>query len=545
MAATWGFSFGDLVIIIRGMNAMPDLNLNLNQLTASQLRSLASALFNQVEQQAQQLEERQQRLAQDAKTIQYTTLKIEQLTYELAHLKRLKFSHKSEHLSALQLTLLDDITDADITAIETELEQLHSDTPKVEKKQPKRQTIPAHLPRIDIQHDPDNKTCTCGCQLRHIGEDVSEKLDYIPGQFQVERHVRSKWVCDDCETLTQAPMPAHIIDKGLPTSGLLAHVLIAKYADHLPLYRQERIFERAGLTLARSTLAEWIGVCGLQLAPLAQALKQSLLKQSILHADETPVPMLKPGKKKTHKAYIWAYASPANAEHKAVYYDFTEGRSGQYARNVLENWQGHLVCDDYGGYKQCFKQGVIEVGCMAHARRKFVELHESGRSQIAEQAIQLFAQLYAIEQEIKGLKPDERHRIRQLKAKPITDLLLKWLQTHREKVPKGGVSEKAINYSLKRWDALTRYQEDGRLPIDNNWVENQMRPWALGRKNWLFAGSLRSGQRAANIMSLIQSAKMNGLEPYAYLKDVLNRLPTHKASQVDDLLPHNWQPINW
>jgi len=527
------------------MTTLPDLN----TLCASQLRAFTAALFSQFTEQLQQkdqlLEQHNQRMVDDAKTIQYKTLKIEQLSHELAYLKRLKFSHKSEQLSALQLSLLDEGTEADLAAVEAELEALQ--TPlnlKPVKLQPKRQALPPHLPRIEIRHDPAHPSCSCGCSLRHIGEDVSEKLDYVPGTFQVERHVRSKWVCDHCETLVQAPMPAHIIDKGLPTAGLLAHLLIAKYADHLPLYRQAQMFERAGLAIPSSTLSQWVGVCGLHLAPLSEALKQALLNQPVLHADETPVPMLKPGKNKTHQAYIWAYASPNTAPIKAVYYAFSEGRSGQYVRDVLQHWQGHLVCDDYGGYKQCFKQGIIEVGCMAHARRKFVELHETGKSTLAEQAIALMAQLYVVEQEGKNLPPDERQALRQLKAKPITALLHQWLQAHVQQVPKGGVTEKAIRYSLKRWNALTRYLEDGALPIDNNWVENQMRPWALGRKNWLFAGSLRSGQHAANIMSLIQSAKINGLEPFAYLKDVIERLPTHKASQINELLPHNWKPFN-
>ncbi|WP_425086056.1 IS66 family transposase [Thiosulfatimonas sediminis] len=260
-----------------------------------------------------------QRIAANAKAIQQKELKIDQLTYELAYLRRLKFSHKSKQISALQMTLLDEVTDADIAAIESELESLKDKTDTAQpKKQPKRQPLPENLPRLEIRHDPESTTCSCGCQLRHIGEDVSEKLDYLPGSSQVERHIRSKWACDACETLVQKPMPPQIIDKGLPTSGLLAHLLIAKYADHLPLYRQAQIFERAGVKLPSSTLAEWVGVCGVQLEPVAQALKDFLLTQPVLHADETPVPMLKPGNKKTHKAYLWAYTNPANAQHKAV-----------------------------------------------------------------------------------------------------------------------------------------------------------------------------------------------------------------------------------
>uniref|UniRef100_UPI0026263B86 IS66 family transposase n=1 Tax=uncultured Halomonas sp. TaxID=173971 RepID=UPI0026263B86 len=386
-----------------------------------------------------------------------------------------------------------------------------------------------------------SRHCACGCQLKRIGEDVSEKLDYMPGVFTVERHIRGKWVCDACETLTQAPMPTHLIDKGIPTTGLLAHVLIAKYADHLPLYRQEQIFARAGVAIPRSTLAEWVGVCGVRLQPLADALRDTLLNEAVLHADETPVPMLAPGKKKTHKAYVWAYASAPFSNVEAVVYDFAPGRAGQHARDFLGDWKGQLVCDDYSGYKAGFDKGIIEIGCLAHARRKFIELHVTGKSQIAGQAIELIGQLYQVEREAQSLSAEERQQLRETRARPIAEALHRWMLAQREKVPNGTATAKALDYSLKRWAALTRYLDDGGLPIDNNRVENLIRPWALGRSNWLFAGSLRSGQRAANIMSLIQCAKLNGHEPYAYLKDVLERLPTQKASQLHELLPHNWQ----
>jgi len=233
--------------------------------------------------------------------------------------------------------------------------------------QPKRQVLPPELPRIEIRHEPNSTTCTCGCQLQRIGEDCAEKLDYIPGVFSVERHIRGKWVCRTCETLTQAPVPAQIIDKGLATSGLLAQVLVAKYADHLPLYRQEQIFARAGVKLARSTLSEWVGVCGVRLQPLVDALREAVLAQPIIHADETPVQVLQPMSKKTHRAYLWAYAPSAFQDLKGVVYDFTEGRSGAHARDFLGDWRGQLVCDDYGGYKASFEQGITEIGCMAHA----------------------------------------------------------------------------------------------------------------------------------------------------------------------------------
>ncbi|PLA73673.1 IS66 family transposase, partial [Hydrogenovibrio sp. SC-1] len=311
----------------------------LNQLSPDQLKQFATELMAQLthlEKQAQaELADKNQAIENAQKTLQQKELHIEKLTYELAYLRRLKFARSSEQLSALQMSLLDEVSDADIAALESELEQLSPPEQSKIKQQPKRQSLPKDLPRKTIVHEPDNVECSCGCQLQRIGEDVSEKLDYIPGSFQVERHVRGKWICKDCDRLIQAPMPAQIIDKGLPTAGLLAHLLLAKYVDHLPLYRQEKIFERAGVALSRSTLAEWVGICGVHLTPLADALKNELLKQAVVHADETPVPILKPGNKKTQQGYVWAYASTSFSDLKAVYYDFSPGRSGRYARDVL------------------------------------------------------------------------------------------------------------------------------------------------------------------------------------------------------------------
>ena len=376
--------------------------------------------------------------------------------------------------------------------------------------------------------------------MKRIGEDVAEKLDYEPGVFTVERHIRGKWACANCETLVQAPVDAHVIDKGIPTTGLLAQVLVAKFADHLPLYRQEAIFARAGLGIARSTLAQWVGSCGVQLQPLVDALKADMLRRSVLHADETPVQMLKPGNGKTHRAYLWAYAPGAFEDLKAVVYDFCETRAGENARAFLGEWKGSLVCDDFAGYKAGFAHGVTEAGCLAHARRKFFDLHASSKSQVAESALQQIGMVYEIEREVQDLPADERQRIRQARSRPLLDALHRWMLLTRQKITDGSATAKALDYSLKRWVALTRFVDDGRLPADNNWIENQIRPIAIGRSNWLFAGSLRAGKRAAVVMSLIRSAKLNGHDPHAYLKDVLARLPTQRASQVDELLPHRW-----
>ena len=518
---------------IGGMTSLP----NLDQLTPEQLRALAAQLMQRVESLDQKVETMGKKIHRDQ------TL-IEKLTHEIAQLKRFKFAKRSEQLSPDQASLLDDLIDTDIAAIEAELEALKPARASTEVRQkPKRTALPPQFPRTLIHHEPDNSHCQCGCALKRIGEDVSEKLDYTPGVFTVERHIRGKWVCDQCETLIQAPVPAQVIDKGIPTAGLLAHVMIAKFADHLPLYRQESIFGRAGLVIARSTLAQWVGNCGVQLQPLVDALRDAVLAQHVIHADETPVSMLAPGEKKTHRAYVWAYATSQFSDVAAVVYDFSPSRAGEHARNFLQDWKGKLVCDDFGGYKASFELGVTEIGCMAHARRKFFELHATNKSQLAEQALRYIQLLYEIEHEVRDLKPDLRRRIRQEKAVPVMDVLHAWMITQRLLVHDGSAISKALDYSLKRWTALSRYLDDGAVPIDNNWAENQIRPWALGRKNWLFAGSLRSGKRAAAIMSLIQSARLNGHDPYAYLKDVLTRLPTQRASEITELLPHRWRLV--
>ena len=477
---------------------------------------------------------------------------IDKLTHEMAVLKRLKFAAKSEAYNAEQKSLLEETIDTDLAALALEIESKRPKKPLREDKQtPMRQPLPAHLPRREIRHEPETTTCGCGQAMKRIGEDVAEKLDYEPGVFTVERHVRGKWVCACCEKLVQAPVAPHIIDKGLPTTGLLAQVLVAKYLDHLPLYRQEHIFERAGLAIARSTLAQWVGECGVQLQPLVDALTAEMLKNTVLHADETPVAMLKPGHGKTHKAYLWSYCTTSFNPMKAVVFDFADSRGGQHVREFLglpgsENkpgWKGQLVTDDFSGYKACFELGVTEVGCWAHARRKFHELWANHGSPIAEQALTFYGALYDVERDVAGLAAPERQEIRQQRARPVADALQQWLLQQRQKVPDGSATAKAIDYTLNRWRALVRYLDDGELPIDNNWVENQIRPIALGRSNWLFAGSLRAGQRAAAIMSLVHSARLNGHEPHAYLKDVLERLPTQPASRIQELLPHRWQPV--
>lgn len=504
---------------------------SLENLNEQQLRALAQSLMDELTSKNQTLSRQQ--------------LTIDKLTHELAILRRLRFGRISEQLDAAQGQLFEEDALSDAAAIEAELARIAQPKPVVPRGKPHRLPLPAHLPRTEIRHEPDNTQCACGCQLQRIGEDISEKLDYTPGTFTVERHVRGRWVCRQCEQFTQAPMPAYVIDQGMPTPGLLAQVLVAKYADHLPLYRQQGIYAREGVQIPGSTLSEWVGQCGVQLQPLVDALKASLLGRDILHADETGLQMLdhRQKKVKAHRSYLWVYATPGDDGLKAVVYDFTDSRAGEHCRRFLGSWQGQLVCDDYSGYKACFAQGITELGCLAHARRKFFDVFTSNQSRTAEQALTVFRTLYRIERKGQRLAPADRQRLRERRARPVLDQFHAWLVAQRSQTHDGLAIAKAIDYSLNRWAALTRYLDDGRAPIDNNHAENLMRPIALGRKNWLLAGSLRAGQRAATIMSLIQSARLNGHDPHAYLKDVLTRLPTTKQKDIETLLPHNWKPV--
>src|SRR6218665_4020640 len=388
-----------------------------------------------------------------------TTRLMTQLQHQKALWKRRKSAAQSELFNPEQKSLLEDEIEADLAAVATEIDALQEAQAPAkleEKRSPKRAPLPANLPRREIRHEPDSTACASGCRKKGLGEGV----DYVPGVFTVERHIRGKWACAKCETLTQAPVDPHIIDKGIPTTGLLAQVLVAKYADHLPLYRQEAIFGRAGLAIPRSTLAQWVGSCGVQLRPLVEAMKAELLQHRVLHADETPVSMLKPGNGKTHRAYLWAYATGAFENTKVVVYDFCESRSGEQARRFLGDWRCSLTCDDFSGYKTFISRGGTQVGCLAHARRKFFDLHAANQSQIAEFALQQFGRIYEIEHEVKELATDQRQAIRQQQTKPLLDALHQWMVLQRQKVPEGSASAKALDYSLRRWVALTRFVDD-------------------------------------------------------------------------------------
>ncbi|MCD9150264.1 IS66 family transposase [Psychrobacter sanguinis] len=497
-------------------------------------------------------------------TARQTHLNYEAAQEDLAQLEQIRDDYLSG-LSKEELAKLPaiDRTEAEILIDEAELKaakEITDELPASATDQPRKTkrakytVIPDNLEVKTQVHEPITTVCDCGCQMKRIGEDKQDKLGIIPKQFYIERHIYPKWVCRECDIIHQAATPKQIINKSIATPELLAHILISKYADHQPLYRQNIIYQRSGVTIPDATMADWVGRCGVALEPLVSRLHALLLSEPILHADETPVSIMKNhvkvGGKSLKKGYVWAYLTAQQSSLKAVVYDFAESRRNEHPKAFLDKWRGKLVCDDYSGYKFLFHQGVTEIGCLAHARRKFHELHVTGQSIVSIEALTLFRQLYAVEREIderfeKNTPPIPRdpqivRQIRQEKAKPIADKLHQWLQEKRQLTTKNASISKAMDYCLKRWQALTQYLDDGRLPIDNNWAENQMRPWALGRKNWLFAGSLRSGQRAANIMSIIQSARLNGLDVSAYLTDVLRRLPTQE--DLEELLPYRWVP---
>jgi len=493
-----------------------------------------------------------------AQGIKWRDAKIESITFQLARLKAWRFGARTEAMTAEQRALFDETYAADEASLQQQLDDLKGrvadgaadqDTDDDKKqRQPKRRPLPEHLPRVDQRIEPEDTTCPtpeCGKPMVRVGEDVSERLDIIPAQFFVQRQIRGKWACKCCQLLLQEPAAAQVFDNALPTPGLQAHVAVSHFVDHLPYYRIEQMNARSKVHTPRSTLAGWGGKTGAQLMPLFEAQRAFVLGSRILHADETPVPLLDPGAGKTQRAYMWTYARGAFDPLPGVAYDFCLGRGGKYPLEFLTGWCGTLVVDAYAGYDGVVAlPGRTAAYCFAHARRAFDEIIKTSTaaSPIAAEAVQRIAWLYRIEADVRTLSSEERLRIRQERSRPLWDELHLWLQLQRGRVPDGSAIAKAIDYSLNRWTGLGQFLLDGEVPLDNNHCENRIRPVVLGKKNWLFIGSQLAGERAAVVMSLLQSAKLNGHEPWAYLKDVLTRMPTQLNSRIEELLPHRWQP---
>ena len=525
---------------------------DLKGLSKNAMADLAGEMLAHLTAMSAQLQARDKQAAEHIQEMKFKDAKLERITFELARLKAWKFGAKTERMNAQQRQMFEEAAAEDEASLEAQLQALQgtieqSAPPSADhKRKPRRQPLPEHLRRVEHRHDPENTTCPtvgCGQAMVRIGEDVSERLDIVPAEFFVQRHVRGKWACKCCQVLVQEPVAPQIIDKGMPTSGLLAHTLVSRFVDHIPYYRQEQINARSRVHTPRSTLAAWSGAAGAGLHPLFDAHRTFVLGAQVLHADETPVRMLDPGAGKTAKAYMWAYARGEHDATPGVVYDFCVGRGAKYPMAFLEGWSGTITCDDYKGYDAVFRaEDRTEAGCLAHARRKFDELAKANASTVAVQAVQRIAGLYRIEKEAREMAAPDRLRLRQQHAQPLWNELHVWLRLERTRVADGSSIAAALDYSLNRWEALGRFLHDGNVSIDNNHVENLMRPWAMGRKAWLFCGSELAGQRAAMVMSLVQSAKLNGHDPWAYLKDVLERLLAHPNNRIDELLPHRWEP---
>ena len=497
-------------------------------------RDIAPAALAKVQALFQQ---QQAMLAQRDAVLAEKDFKITALTHELAYYKRVRFRKASEALVGEQRLLFEETVDTDLAAIDEEL-QVQAPVNR-QRKRAGCQPLPAHLERIEHRHEPESCLCgQCGADLVKIGEDVSEQLDVEPARFFVHRHIRRQYACRPCETVTAAPVPPAVIDGGMAAVGLLAWIAVCKYLDHLPLYRIEQITAPDGVPLARSTLGEWIGRIGVALQPLADRLAELLRQRSCLHAHETPVRQLDPGSGKTKHAYLWAYRSNVLDDGPSiVVFDYQTSRAGAHARAFLQEWRGHLMVDDYAGYKALFTAGPTELACLAHIRRKFFDVHAASGSPVAEEALRRIGQLYVIEQQAAGMTAQQRAALRAQHAMPVLAHLHGWLVATQRSVAAGSGTAKAIEHALKRWAALQRYVSAGSLPVDNNPVENAILPIAIGKKNWLFAGSERAGRRAAAIQSLFATAKLNGLDPARWLADTLAKLPACPNSKIDSLLP--------
>ena len=476
--------------------------------------------------------------------LQAQSLKIAELEARIAKLKRSQFGQSSEKVAL------------EIEQLEQELDALHEEEavqaiarPQAVQaliEKPYRKALPEHLPREVTVHEPACTCPNCGGQLRKLGEDITEVLDYVPASFKVIRHVRPKLSCRVCETIVQMPMPSLPIERGKPGPGLLAHVLVAKYADHLPLYRQSGIYAREGVDLERSTLADWVARSTALLDPLIEALRKDVLASDILHGDDTPVPVLAPGLGKTKTGRLWTYVRDGRPYGSdvppACAFYYSPDRKGQHPQSHLKTFKGVLHADGYAGFNAIFETGTVtEAACWAHVRRKFFDAHAATSSPIAKEALERIADLYAIEAQIKGKPPDERRRCRQEQSLFLVADLKAWAETALQKISGKSELAKAMRYAQSRWPALCCYLNDGRVEIDNNAAERSIRSIALGRKNYLFAGSDTGGQRAAAIYSLIETCKLNGIDPEAYMRNILTRIADHKINRIPELLPWNWK----
>ena len=498
-------------------------------------------------------------------------LLIEKLKHQLAGHARHRFGARSESLDQLRMSFTEDEAIAEAAHAQTAPTEPPAEPEQKPKRRHSRKPLPDHLERDDRVLSPGDVCEQCGGALKTLGEDVTEELEYIPGRFVVKRIVRPRRACACCEAIVQVPLPSRPIEKGRSGPGLLAHVLVGKYADHLPLYRQSQIFARDGIDLERSTLADWVGRSTALLEPLAEAIGRHVRAGHALFADDTPVKMQAPGNKRrgrapartgtiTRKAItarVWAYVrderpwagqeagtaggrtgNERKTSPPCAWYRFTIDRKGEHPVDHLSNYTGWVHADGYSGFNGLFgEEKAKEMACMAHIRRKFVDVHQAQGGVVAEEAIKRIAALYAVEKQARGKAPTERAALRARQAKPLFDDLEKWLDAQLPKISGKTPLAKAIRYALNRLPKARPYLDNGMLELDNNAVERAMKPVALGRKNWLFAGSEGGGKAMAIAFTLIETAKLNNVDPQAWLTWVLDRIADHKINRIGELLP--------
>jgi transposase len=538
------------------MNRAPQPDLNLldrDELVAlvhahqEELASLAADRDEQIRRLEAEVDSHRQTLSQQVDELSSRSERIEHMKLMIEKLRHMIFGTRSEKIVFKLEQLVFQLEEQETTQAEAEAAAERVSPAKGSKVGSGRKPLPAHLQREVVTHVHEGDCCAdCGSQLRKFGEDISEQLEYIPDSFKVIRHVRPKFSCSGCDRVVEAAASSRPIERGLAGPGLLAHVLISKYSDHLPLYRQSEIYARQGVEISRSTLAGWVGAASDLIDPLVSAIQKHVLSGRKVHADDTPIPVLAPGSGKTKTGRLWTYVRddrPGGEDTSpAVWFAYSEDRRGEHPRKHLENFKGALQADAYAGFHHLYGNDIYEAACWAHARRKFHEIHVVHASPTTTEALGRIGALYAIEEEIRGKPVDLRLSVRQLRARPLLDGLRDWMEKARKSMSAKSETAGAIRYALSRWRALTRYTEDGLLEIDNSAAERALRAVALGRKNFLFAGSDCGGQRAANMYSLIGSAKLNGLDPELYLRTVLARIADHPISKIEDLLPWNLAP---
>ncbi len=496
-----------------------------------------------------------QALAAAESEAQYRVLLIEKLKFTIRKLRHERFGQTSERgtlLDQLELQLAD--LEADAAQANTAAQMAAaamSDKIAVqafERRRPARRPLPEHLPRERVVY-PVSSVCPCcgGTALRKIGEDVTETLELIPRQWKVIQHVREKFSCRACEAIAQPPAPSHPIARGRAGPNLLAHILFAKYGLHLPLNRQSAVYRREGIELDVSTLADWVGAAAATLMPLVETIRAHVFAAERIHADDTTVPVLAKGKTRTGR--LWTYVRDdrpfAGPGPPAAVFFYSRDRGGEHPKQHLAGFAGLMQADAYAGFNHLYEvprkpAPIIEAACWAHARRKFFDLARINKAPIAAATVTRIDALFAIEREIHGLTPPQRVGVRSERSQPLIAELESWLREQRTKVSNNSDTGKAIDYSLKRWTALTRFLDDGRLCMTNNAAERELRAVAVGRKNWTFAGSDEGGRRAAVLYTLIATAKLNQVDPQVWLADMLVRLPDHPARRIGELLPWQW-----